>query len=128
MGLLRAVLYCRYSTEEESQVDALRNQVLESEACVKVQGCFLVDKYVESKSGTTTRGRVEYSRELSKKINNGHRHCQINGGKVMLTSRVFGFEKLPGGTVSIIEEEADVIRKIFEYCAAGYGSRPVFWK
>ena len=62
MALPRAVVYCRCSTEEESQADALRNQVLESEACVKEQGWFLADKYVELKSGTTTKGRAEYNR------------------------------------------------------------------
>jgi len=196
VALLRAVIYCRCSTEEESQVDALRNQIIESEACVKEQGWFLTDKYVESKSGTTTRGRTEYnrlfedllsdkfdiiviksqdrlmrnvkdwylfldrmlshgkrlfmyldrkfyttddslitgikailaeeySRELSKKINNAHRHRQLNGGKAMLTSRVFGFLKMPDGSTSVVEEEADIIKKIYSYCAAGYGSRAI---
>lgn len=196
MALLRAVIYCRCSTEEESQVDALKNQITESEVCVKEQGWFLVDRYVESKSGTTTRGRAEYnrlfedllsdkfdiimiksqdrlmrnvkdwylfldrmlsqgkrlfmyldrkfyttddslitgikailaeeySRELSKKINNAHHNRQLNGGKVMLTSRVFGFLKLPDGSVSTDEEEAEIVKKIYEYCAAGYGSRTI---
>lgn len=196
MELLRAVTYCRCSTEEESQVDALRNQVIESEECVEEQGWLLVDQYVESKSGTTTKGRgeynrlfedlladkfdiiviksqdrlmrnvkdwylfldrmlsqgkrlfmyldrkfytaddalitgikailaEEYSRELSKKINNAHRHRQTSGGKIMLTSRVFGFHKMPDGMVEVIEEEAEIIRKIYEYCAAGYGSRTI---
>lgn len=196
MALLRAVIYCRCSTEEESQVDALRNQMIESEACVKEQGWFLIDKYVESKSGTTTRGRKEYnrlfedllfdkfdiiviksqdrlmrnvkdwylfldrmishgkrlfmyierkfytnddslitgikailaeeySRELSKKINNAHHYRQLNGGKAMLTSRVFGFVKMPDGSISLVEEEAEKVRRIYEYCAAGYGSRTI---
>lgn len=196
MNFLRAVIYCRCSTEEESQVDALHNQVVESENCVREQGWFLVDKYVESKSGTTTRGRTEYnrlyedlaadkfdiiviksqdrlmrnvkdwylfldrmlshgkrlfmyierkfyttddalitgikailaeeySRELSKKINNAHKNRQKNGGKVMLTSRAFGFRKNSDGTVEIVEEEAEIIRKMYEYCAAGYGSRTI---
>lgn len=196
MALLRAVIYCRCSTEEESQVDALRNQMIESEACVKAQGWLLIDKYVESKSGTTTRGRKEYnrlyedllfdkfdviviksqdrlmrnvkdwylfldrmishgkrlfmyiehkfytnddslitgikailaeeySRELSKKINNAHHYRQLNGGKAMLTSRVFGFVKMPDGSISVAEEEAEKIRRIYEYCAAGYGSRTI---
>ncbi len=196
MALLRAVIYCRCSTEEESQIDALRNQVNESEACIKDQGWFLVDRYVESKSGTTTKGRGEYnrlfhdlledkfdviviksqdrlarnvkdwylfldrmlsngkrmfmyierkfytaddalitgikailaeefSRELSKKINNAHHHRQINGGKAMLTSNAFGFRKMRDGSLEVVEEEAEIIRKIYEYCAAGYGSRTI---
>lgn len=196
MELLRAVIYCRCSTEEESQVDALRNQVAESERCVQEQGWYLVDRYVESKSGTTTRGRSEYnrlfedlltdkfsviviksqdrlmrnvkdwylfldrmltqgkrlfmyidrkfytaddalitgikailaeeySRELSKKINNAHHNRQKNGGKATLTSRVYGFKKNSDGSVSVVEAEAEVIRQIYQYCAAGYGSRTI---
>lgn len=196
MALLRAVIYCRCSTEEESQIDALRNQIVESEACIKEQGWFLIDKYVESKSGTTTRGRTEYnrlfedllfdkfdiiviksqdrlmrnvkdwylfldrmishgkrlfmyidrkfytnddslitgikailaeeySRELSKKINNAHHHRQLNGGKAMLTSRVFGFVKMPDGSISVAVEEAEMIKRIYVYSAAGYGSRTI---
>ncbi len=196
MALPRAVIYCRCSTEEESQADALRNQVLESEACIREQGWVLADRYVELKSGTTTKGRTqynrlfadlvsdkfdiiviksqdrlmrnvkdwylfldrmlshgkrlfmyidrkfyttedglvtgikailaeEYSRELSRKINNAHRHRQKNGKKAMLTSRAFGFLKLPDGCVVIDEEEAKVVRAIYEYSAAGYGSRAI---
>lgn len=196
MALKRAVIYCRCSTEEESQADALKNQVLESEACIREQGWVLVDRYVELKSGTTTKGRAqynrlfddltadrfdiiviksqdrlmrnvkdwylfldrmlshgkrlfmyierkfytaddalitgikailaeEYSRELSKKINNAHRHRQIEGGKAMLTSRVFGFLKERDGSLKVEEEEGQIIRKIYEYSAAGYGSRAI---
>lgn len=196
MGLLRAAIYCRCSTEEESQVDALKKQVKESEDCIRAQGWCLTERYVESKSGTTTKGRdeynrlfddmledkfdviviksqdrlmrnvkdwylfldrlvgqkkrlfmyieqkfyttdqalitgikailaEEYSRELSKKINNAHRHRQLNGGRAMLTSKVFGFKKKQDGSVEVVEEEAEIIRKIYEYCAAGYGSRTI---
>ena len=45
----------------------------------------------------------EYSRELSKKINNAHRHRQIEGGKAMLTSRVFGFLKERDGSLKVTE-------------------------
>lgn len=194
--MLRAVIYCRCSTEEESQVNALQNQVLEGEACVRGQGWLLADRYVELRSGTTTKGRDEYnrlyedlrsdkfdviviksqdrlmrnvrdwylfldrmltcgkrlfiylegkfyttddalitgikailaedySRELSKKINNAHRNRQRKGGRVMLTSRVFGFRKCPDGSVEIVEEEAKIIREIFAYCITGYGCRSI---
>lgn len=177
-------------------MDALKNQVQESEACVKSRGWILADRYVESKSGTTTRGRKEYSRlfddlktdkfdiiviksqdrlmrnvkdwylfldrmasqkkrlfmymeqkfysakdglitgikailaeeysrELSRKINNAHRHRQLYGGRVMVTSMVFGFCKRQDGSLEVMEEEAEVIRKIYEYCGAGYGSRAI---
>lgn len=196
MGVQRAVIYCRCSTEEESQADALRNQVLESEACVREQGWYLADRYVELKSGTTTRGRgeykrlfddlmtdkfdiiviksqdrlmrnvkdwylfldrmlsrrkrlfmyleqkfytaddalitgikailaEEYSRELSKKINNAHRHRQTYGSKTVLTSRVFGFRRMADGSLEVEEGEARIVRAIYGYCAAGYGSRRI---
>ena len=196
MKPVRAVIYCRCSTDEESQLDALQNQVFESKACVKAQGWFLAGEYVESKSGTTTKGRLEYnrlfedlqtdkfdviviksqdrlmrnvkdwylfldrmqrngkrlfmyiekkfyttddalitgikailaeeySRELSKKINNAHRRRQVHGGKAMINSRVFGFQRLPEGGVGIVEEEAQVIRRMYQYCISGYGTRTI---
>ena len=60
--MARAVLYARCSTEEESQKDALVQQVKEAEVCIKEQGWTLADRYIESKSGTTTKGRQEYTR------------------------------------------------------------------
>ena len=58
----KAVIYCRCSTEEESQRDALVKQVAEAKECVHKKGWLLVDSYVESRSGTSTRGRAEYNR------------------------------------------------------------------
>ena len=59
---MRAVIYARCSTEEESQKDALINQVKEAKECVKRMDWMLVDTYIESRSGTTTKGRAEYNR------------------------------------------------------------------
>ncbi len=58
----RAVIYARCSTEEESQKHALAKQVAEAEECVCNMGWELIDTYVESRSGTSTRGRKEYNR------------------------------------------------------------------
>ena len=49
MEKLRAVIYNRCSTEEESQKDALIKQVQESKRCVHEQGWELVDAYAEHK-------------------------------------------------------------------------------
>lgn len=193
---MRAVIYARCSTEEESQKDALMNQVKEAKACVKHMDWILVDTYIESRSGTTTKGRTEYnrlyddlqtdlfdviviksqdrlmrntkdwylfvdrlcthekklyiyienkfyttddalitgikailaeeySRELSKKINNAHRNRQKNGGSVILTPNAYGFRKLPDKSVDLIEEEARVKRRMYQLCAEGYGSRTI---
>ena len=194
--MLRAVFYARCSTEEESQKDALAQQVKEAKACIKDQGWTLVDGYIESKSGTTTKGRTEYtrlyddllknkfdiiviksqdrlmrnvkdwylfidrlvteqkqlyiyierkfyttddslitgikailaedySRELSKKINNAHRNRQKSGGTVMLNSNVYGFRKLPDKSIVLIEEEAEVKRRMYQLCASGFGTRMI---
>lgn len=193
---LRAVIYARCSTEEESQIDALKNQVAEARECVRNQGWFLVDEYVESKSGTSTKGRSEYnrlfedlqkdkfdiiviksqdrlmrntkdwyvfvdrltitrkklymyierkfyttddalitgikailaeeySRELSKKINNAHRNRQKNGGKPILTSNTYGLKKVQDGSYELIPEEAAIKVRMYELFSAGYGSRCV---
>lgn len=193
---MRAVIYARCSTEEESQKDALVNQVKEAKECVKRMHWTLVDSYIESRSGTTTKGRTEYnrlyedlennlfdviviksqdrlmrntkdwylfvdrlssngkklfmyienkfyttddalitgikailaeeySRELSKKINNAHRNRQKNGGSVILTSNAYGFRKLSDKSVILIEEEAQVKRRMYQLCADGYGSRTI---
>lgn len=192
----RAVIYARCSTEEESQKDALIKQAEEARECVRSQGWLLMDSYVESKSGTSTRGRSEYSRlyedllwnkfdviviksqdrlmrnvkdwylfvdrlntaqkrlyiymekkfysaddglitgikailaeeysrELSKKINNAHRNRQKNGGTAVLTGNAYGFCKLPDKSVGLVEEEARIKGRMFRLCAAGYGSRTI---
>ena len=194
--MLRAVIYCRCSTEEESQIDALKHQVAEARECVRQQGWILMDEYVESKSGTSVKGRSEYnrlfrdlsgdkfdiiviksqdrlmrntkdwyvfvdqlttsrkklymyierkfyttddalitgikailaeeySRELSKKINNAHRNRQKKGGKPILTSKVYGLKKMADGSFELIPEEAKVKVRMYELFAAGYGSRTV---
>lgn len=192
----RAVIYARCSTEEESQKDALCKQEAEARECVEKMGWALVDVYVESRSGTSTRGRreyqrlyedlsrekfdiiviksqdrlmrntkdwylfvdkltstgkrlymyierkfysaddalitgikailaEEYSRELSKKINLAHHNRQKNGGAVILTSHTYGYRKRPDKSVEVIEEEADIKRRMYELCAAGYGCRSI---
>ena len=60
----RAVNYCRCSTEEESQRDALKIQVAESREMIRKMGWIHVDEYVEAKSGTRVKGRTQYQRLL----------------------------------------------------------------
>ena len=194
--MLRAVIYARCSTEEESQKDALVKQVAEAKECVFNKEWLLIDTYVESRSGTTTKGRKEYnrlyedllqdkfdvvviksqdrlmrntkdwylfvdrlttqqkklymyidnkfystddalitgikailaedySRELSKKINNAHKGRQRNNGHAILTSNTYGYKKLPDKSVVLIPEEAEVKKRMYELCAQGYGSRTI---
>ncbi len=194
--MTKAVIYCRVSTDEEIQVNALINQVEEAKQTVLKNKWVLVDQYVdEGKTGTTTRKRDEYnrlfkdmetdkfdiiviksqdrlmrstkdwylfidrlvqndkklffyienkfytpddalitgikailaedySRELSKKINNAHSHRQRTKGNVVLTSNTWGYDKV-GKEVVINQKEADVVRLMFELCVSGYGTRTI---
>ena len=67
---IRAVAVCRCSTEEESQKEALLQQVREAKQCIQEMGWYLVDTYVEAKSGTTIKGRKEYTRLLEDMVTN----------------------------------------------------------
>lgn len=194
--MVRAAIYARCSTEEESQRDALKAQAEEAREWVRKKGWELAEEYIESRSGTSTRGRNEYrrlyedlsknkfeivviksqdrlmrntkdwylfidrltmcekklflyleqkfyspddglltgikailaedySRELSKKINNAHYNRQKNGTTVLITGNTYGYRKLPDKSVVIDEEEAAIKRNMYELCAAGYGSRKI---
>lgn len=196
MKQMRAVIYARCSTEEESQREALKKQLEEAKECVGRKGWLLVDVYVESRSGTTVKGRreyrrmyedmnrdifdiiviksqdrlmrnvrdwylfadrmvrenkrlylyleqkfyrtedalitgikailaEEYSRELSKKMNNAHRNRQKKGKVPVLTGNTYGYRKMPDQSIEILEEEAAVKRRMYELCAAGYGGRAI---
>lgn len=187
-----AVIYCRCSTEEESQKDALKTQVKEARQCAEEMKWCLVREYVESRSGTSTAGRPEYlklyadletekfdiiiiksvdrlmrnvkdwylfvdrmvqnnkklylyiekkfytpedslitgikaimaedySRELSKKINNAHYHRQREGKVAVITNQTFGYRKLPDKSVVIDEQEVSIIKRIFQLGLQGYG-------
>lgn len=192
----KAVIYCRVSTEEERQLNALERQIDELRSSVLANGWVLVDEYVdEGKTGTMTKRRdeykrlfqdlssnkfdiiviksqdrlmrstmdwyifidrlvrsnkrlffnlenkfyspedalitgikailaEEYSRDLSKKINNAHYHRQKNKGTVMLTSNTWGYDKV-GKEIVINEDEANIVKLMFQLCADGCGSRTV---
>ncbi len=90
--------------------------------------------YIERKFYTTDDALItgikailaeEYSRELSKKINNAHKNRQKQNGPAVLTSNTYGYRKMPDKSVVIVEEEARVKRRMYELCAAGYGSRKI---
>ena len=61
---LRCCLYCRCSTEEESQVNALAMQVNISREKARQLGLTVTEEYVESVSGTRTENRTEYTRMM----------------------------------------------------------------
>lgn len=191
---MRAVIYCRVSTEEEVQVNALKSQIQEAIAAVKREKWLLIDQYIdEGKTGTTTAKRSEYnrlvseleldkfdvvvvksqdrlmrntkewyifvdklvqahkklyfyleskfytaddalitgirailaeefSRDLSKKINNAHRNRQEKGTSVCITSNTWGYDNV-NKSVVINKSEAEIIKMIFNLSCDGFGSR-----
>lgn len=193
---MKTVIYCRVSTDEEIQMNALASQIREAELAANTDEWVLVDRYIdEGKSGTTTKNRneynrlltdmesdkfdiivvksqdrlmrntrewyifvdklvqcqkqlyfyldnrfytpddalitgikailsEEYSRDLSRKINNAHRHRQESGSALVLTSKTWGYDKIDKKTV-INKEEAEVVRLIFTLYASGMGSRTI---
>jgi DNA invertase Pin-like site-specific DNA recombinase/ribosomal protein S25 len=64
----------------------------------------------------------EYSRELSKKINNAHRNRQKEGKNFVLTNQTYGYRKLPDKSIHIDEREAEMVKMIYELSANGYGT------
>lgn len=64
----------------------------------------------------------EYSRELSKKINNAHRNRQREGKSFVFTNRTYGYKKLSDGNIITDRREAEMIRMIFTLSAEGYGT------
>ena len=192
----RAVIYCRVSTEEEKQLNALEKQIDEARSAVSNNDWFLVDEYVdEGKSGTMVKFRnefirlsedltsskfdiivvksqdrlmrstkdwyifidkvvqnkkklffylenrfynaddalltgirailaEEYSRELSKKLNNAHRYRQKNKGNIILTNMTWGYDNI-NKEIVINKDEAEVIKLMFEYSAQGIGTRTI---
>lgn len=194
--ILKAVYYCRVSTDDENQTTSIINQKEESINVIKENRWKLVDGYVdEGKSGTTTKKRNEYnrlfkdmetdkfdiiviksqdrlmrntkewylfidklvqnnkklyfylerkfyspddalitgikailaedySRSLSKNINNAHRKRQETGSNVVITSKTWGYDKI-NKTVVINEKEAEMVRFIYEMAIQNYGSRTI---
>lgn len=63
---LRAVIYCRVSTNSDSQTESLDKQVKEAVDAVGQLGYELVDRFIdEGKTGTTKEARKEYLRMIS---------------------------------------------------------------
>ncbi len=193
---LRAVYYCRVSTDDENQATSITNQKEESINVIKENHWELIDGYVdEGTSGTTTKKRTEYnrlfkdmetdkfdiiviksqdrlmrntkewyffidklvqynkklyfylerkfyspddalitgikailaedySRSLSKNINNAHRKRQETGSNVVITSKTWGYDKI-NKTVVINEKEAEMVRFIYEMAVQNHGSRTI---
>lgn len=74
-------------------------------------------------SGIKAMMAEEYSRDLSKKIKSAAQRSQKNG-TVYGNNRMLGY-KQEGGKLTIIEEEAEIVRQVFEWYIQGYGFRVI---
>lgn len=66
----------------------------------------------------------DYSRSLSKNINNAHRKRQETGSNVIITSKTWGFDKV-NKQIVINDKEAEMVRFIYEMAAQNNGSRTI---
>ncbi|MDF2950431.1 MAG: Site-specific recombinase [Anaerocolumna sp.] len=66
----------------------------------------------------------EYSRDLSKKLNNAHRNRQEKGNSVVITSSTWGYDKI-NKEVVVNEKEAEIVKLIYDLYIQGYGSRTI---
>lgn len=63
--MMRAVNYCRVSTDEEAQTNSLESQIAESIEAISKNGWIHVNSYIdEGKSGTTRKRRDSYNKLL----------------------------------------------------------------
>ena len=67
----------------------------------------------------------EYSRELSKKITNAHRNRQKEGKSFAFTNAIYGLKKMPDKSIVIDEQEAEMVRMVFQLSANGYGTHSI---
>lgn len=67
----------------------------------------------------------DYSRSLSKNINNSHRRRQLSGSNVVITSKTWGYDKVDKKVV-INEKEAEMVRYIYDLAFYNnYGTRTI---
>ena len=66
----------------------------------------------------------EYSRELSKKINNSNKRRQATASAIITNGKLWGYDQ-KDGELTINEQEAKVVRRIFELYIGGLGCRGI---
>ena len=89
---------------------------------------YLDNKWYESDDAIITGIKAilaeEYSRELSKKINNSNRRRQQSGTSIITNGKLWGYNQ-KDGELTINEDEAKVVRRIFELYISGLGCRGI---
>lgn len=89
---------------------------------------YLENKWYESDDALITGIKAilaeEYSRELSKKINNSNKRRQQSGTSIITNGKLWGYNQ-KNGELTINEDEAKVVRRIFELYISGLGCRGI---
>lgn len=89
---------------------------------------YLDNKWYESDDALITGIKAilaeEYSRELSKKINNSNKRRQQSGTSIITNGKLWGYNQ-KDGELTINEDEAKVVRRIFELYISGLGCRGI---
>lgn len=89
---------------------------------------YMDNKYYEADDSLITGIKAilaeEYSRELSKKINNSNRRRQSTASSIITNGKLWGYDQ-KDGELTINEEEARVVRRIFELYISGLGCRGI---
>lgn len=67
---------------------------------------------------------AEYSRDLSKKLNNAHKRREKEGSSVMTNGTMIGYDQCNGELV-INEKEAELVKKVFNLYIDGNGIKTV---
>lgn len=64
-----------------------------------------------------------YARDISKKIRAGYKQKQKNG--IVITVPLGYFKDKNTNEILIVEEEAEIVRKIFDLYLSGYGLKAI---
>lgn len=67
---------------------------------------------------------AEYSRDLSKKLNNAHKRRESLGSTVMTSGTMLGYNQVKGELV-INEKEAEIVKRIFKLYLEGHGATTI---
>lgn len=66
----------------------------------------------------------EYSRDLSKKINNSNRRRQQSGSSIITNGKLYGYNQFKG-QLTINDEESKMVKRIFQLYINGNGCRKI---
>lgn len=102
-----------------------RNRLLEYQKrlFIKMEGRFYIPETDGLITGIKAIIAAQYSRDLSRKLNNAHK-TRMKKGTVVTNGKMWGYEQ-KDGKLYINEKEAEIIQYIFDAYASGKGFRSI---